>query len=75
MIRVSSFEELIFPETMVAGAFSLQHRLNMELDLQSLFGFLCTAAVLIGWDPATPPPPHLDSYGRYWSAKIDDISL
>ena len=26
----------------------------MELDLQSLFGLLCTA-VLIGWDPATPP--------------------
>jgi hypothetical protein len=23
-----------------------------------------------------PPPPHLDSYrGRYWSVKIDDISL
>ncbi len=28
-----------------------QHRLNMELDLESLFGILCTA-VLIGWDPA-----------------------
>ncbi len=26
----------------------------MELDLQILFGLLCTA-VLIGWDPATPP--------------------
>ncbi len=40
------------------------HRLNMELDLQSLFGFLC-AAVLIGWDPATPPlPPHLVSNTR-----------
>ncbi len=36
----------------------------MELDLQSLFGLLCTA-VLIGWDPATPPfPPHLGSYTR-----------
>ncbi len=33
----------------------LMRRLNMELDLQSLFGFLCSA-VLIGWDPATPPP-------------------
>ena len=34
----------------------------MELDLQSLFELhvLCNivhAAVLIGWDPATPPPP------------------
>ena len=28
----------------------------MELDLQSLFGLLCTA-VLIGRDPATLPPP------------------
>ncbi len=38
----------------------------MEIDLQSLFGLLCTA-VLIGWDPATPPPPiwaHI--WGRYW---------
>jgi len=34
----------------------------MELDLQSLFGLLCTA-VLIGWDPATLPP-HLGSCTR-----------
>ncbi len=40
----------------------MNHRLNMELDLQSLFGLL-RAAVLIGWDPATTPlPPHLGSY-------------
>jgi hypothetical protein len=45
----------------------------MELDLQSLFGLLCTA-VLIGGDPATPPRPRI-TQGRYWSAKIDDISL
>jgi hypothetical protein len=32
------------------------YRLNTELELQSLFGLLCTA-VLIGWDPATPPLP------------------
>ncbi len=31
------------------------HRLYMKLDLQSLFGLLFTA-VLIIWDPATPPP-------------------
>jgi hypothetical protein len=30
----------------------------MVLDLQSLFGFLCTAA-LIGGDPATPPHPRI----------------
>ncbi len=54
----------------------LCHRSNMELDLQSFFGLLCTT-VLIGRDPATPPPPlriwaHIRV--RYWSAKIDDIS-
>jgi hypothetical protein len=57
------------------------HRLDMELYLQSLFGLLCTA-VLIGWDPATTPPPsspriwaHIRGRYRQWSAKIDDISL
>jgi hypothetical protein len=39
----------------------------------------CTHRV-IGGDPATPPPPpspHIWTRmrGRYWSAKIDDISL
>ncbi len=38
---------------------------------------MCTA-VLTGWDPATPslPPAFgLVLRGRYWSSKIDDISL
>ncbi len=53
--------------------YCLAHRLNMELDLQSLFGLLYTA-VLIGWDPATPPL--LPAFGLiYEGAKIDDISL
>ncbi len=41
------------------------YRLNIEIDLQSLHGLLCTA-LLIGWDPATPPfpPPQLGSYTR-----------
>jgi hypothetical protein len=34
----------------------LLHRLNMELDLQSLFELLCTA-LLICWDLATPSLP------------------
>ncbi len=58
------------------------HGLNMELDLQSLFELHVTccahAAVLIGWNPETPPfPRHLGSYtrGAIWLAKIDDISL
>jgi hypothetical protein len=40
---------------------------------------MCTA-VLIVRDPAHPPPPASPRFwahirGRYWSAKIDDISL
>jgi hypothetical protein len=51
----------------VGGIFNLQyHRLNMELDLQSL-------------SLVETPQPHLRIWahlrGRYWSAKIDDISL
>ncbi len=49
------------------------HRLNVELDVQSLFGPLLRTALLISWDPATPTYAHIR--GRYWSAKIDDISL
>ena len=47
----------------------------MELDLRSLFGLLCTA-VLIGI-VLLPPFPRIWARirGRYWSAKIDDISL
>ncbi len=47
---------------LIVGIYKL-NRLNMELDLQSLFGLLCTA-VLIGWDPATLPLPHLGSHTR-----------
>jgi hypothetical protein len=58
--------------------FSFIHRLDMELDLQSFFVLhvhSCTQCLR----PHNPPSPHLGSYtsneGRYWSAKIDDISL
>ncbi len=46
----------------------------MELVLQSLFGLLCTAVHSLA-EAETPqlPPPRI--CGRYWSAKIDDISL
>jgi len=38
--------------------------MEILVDLQNLFGLLCTAA-LIGWDPATPSlPPHLGLYTR-----------
>ncbi len=53
-----------------------QHRLNMELNLQSWIGLLCKA-VLIGWDPATPPSRRIWAHirGRYWSAKIRRLLL
>ncbi len=55
--------------------YGICHRLNMKLDLQSLFGLLFIA-VLIGWDPATPPLPRIWAHirGRYWSAKIEDLA-
>ncbi len=48
----------------------------MELDLPSLFGLLCQLYSLA----ETPQLPHSPCslahiQGRYWSAKIDDISL
>jgi hypothetical protein len=47
----------------------LCHRLNMELDLQSLFGLLCTAVLET---PQLPPlPPHLGSYTRALSVSQD----
>ncbi len=52
-------------------------RLNMELDFQSVFGLhvhSCTHWLR----PRNPPPsPRIWAHirGRYWSAKIDDISL
>ncbi len=44
--------------------------------LQPYLGFMCTA-VLIGWYLAPPPSPRIWAHiwGRYCSAKIDDISL
>jgi hypothetical protein len=40
------------------------HRLNMELDLQSLFGLLCTAVYSLAETPQVSPPRHLGSYTR-----------
>ncbi len=49
------------------------HRLNMELDLQSLFGLLCTLhlySLAETETPPLPPPPHIWAQIRvsYWSA-------
>ncbi len=58
------------------ASISITMRLNMEFDLQSLFGLhvhSCTHWL------RHPPPPTLYIWahirGIYWSAKIDDISL
>ncbi len=58
---------------------SCRHRLNMELDLQSSFGVHVTSCAQLFslTETRNPPPPPfgLIYEGRYWSAKIDDISL
>jgi hypothetical protein len=53
------------------------HRLNMELDLQSLFGLMCTAVYSLAETPQLLQSPRIWAYirGRYWSAKIEDVSL
>ncbi len=57
------------------------HRFIMELDLQSSFSphvmWFAQRFSLAGWDPETATPrigAHIRG-GRYWSAKIDDISF
>ncbi len=56
------------------------HRLNMKVDLQSLFGLhvtWCAQLSSLAESPQLPPPPAfgLVLRGRYWSAKIAGISL
>jgi hypothetical protein len=63
-------------------AFYKEHRLNMELVLQSLFGLhvtWCAHLYLLAETPQLqhPPSPRIGLVygGRCWSAKIDDIFL
>jgi hypothetical protein len=59
---------------------SMPYRLTMEVDLQSLLGsmsrdlHICTHW-LRARNSSPPPAFGLVLRGRYWSAKIDDISL
>jgi hypothetical protein len=65
--------------------YGLDHKLNMEVDIQRLFGphvTWCAQLYSLAETPQTPPPSPPQSpcigtriRGRYWSAKIDDISL
>jgi hypothetical protein len=49
-----------YPQRATTGKTS-EHWLNMELDLQSLFG-LCVNSCTHWLRPCNPPPPHLGSY-------------
>ncbi len=51
------------------------HKLNMDLKLQSLCGLHVHCRT--HWLRPRTPPPSIWAHirGRYWSAKIDDISL
>jgi hypothetical protein len=58
------------------------YRLNMEIDLQSLFGgsmsrdvHSCTHWLMKPRNPPLSPRIWAHIQGRYWSAKKDDISL
>ena len=64
----------LLPKSLEWGAV---HRLNMELDLHKFIWthvHSCTHW-LRPRDPATPPLIWAYTRERYWSAKIDDISL
>jgi hypothetical protein len=49
------------------------HRLTVELDFQRFFWAPCAQLYSLAESPQLPLSPHIR--GRYWSAKIDDISL
>jgi hypothetical protein len=53
------------------------YRLNMELDLQSLFGLHVHSCTHWLRHRTPPHPPRIWAHirERYWSAKIDDISV
>ncbi len=68
------------PRSCKAAAVRPCHRLNIELDLQSLFGLHVTWCAQLHSLAETPQSPRTPAFGldireRYWSAKIDDISL
>jgi hypothetical protein len=55
LTQVAKLPRPVSPAINVNLGEGVTHRWNMELDLQSLFGLLCTA-VLIGRTPQLPPP-------------------
>ncbi len=74
--------EAVVPDPVTAVAtcqqHGLKHRLNMDIDLQSLFKLhvtWCAQLYSLAETTQVPPAPAfgLVLRGRYWSAKIDDI--
>jgi hypothetical protein len=65
-------EGLYFSTSFMVTSETSKHRLNMESDLQSVFGLLCTLCSLAETPATSPLLPHL---GSYTTEKIDDISL
>ncbi len=65
---IDSFLGTLIPCQLAQIFFAVPQRLNMELDLQSLFELhvtWCAQLYSTGWDPATPPiPTHWDSYTK-----------
>ncbi len=51
------------------------HRLNIELDLQNLFGLNVHSCTHWLRAHKSPPPEFGLIYDYYWSAEIDDISV
>ncbi len=69
-----------YKEAKKTGLEGVDHRLNMEVDIQSLFGLnvtWCAQLYSLAETPQHPLSPRIGTRirGRYWSAKIDDISL
>ncbi len=52
---------------------SKDHRLNTELDLKVYLVSMCTVVLIGSQPPLAPIWAHIR--GRFWSARIDDISL
>jgi hypothetical protein len=66
--------------SLLIDAYCTDHRLNMELDLQSLFRLhvtWCIQLYSLAETPQLSPTPRIWTHirGHFWSAKGDDISL
>ncbi len=66
----------VFPVIQFICIVCSEHRLNIELDLQNLFGLhvhRCTHR-LSPQPPPPPPPPHLPKFGLIYEGAIGGVS-